>query len=714
VSNISFSGVGTGIDWNSVIQAQIQARTQVILTPLQKSETTYQNQLSAYDELGSLLSSLQSAVQAMDTSAELRSYTVSSSSQSDIAASVSTGATAGSHSVVVNQLAAAEVEIQAGVDDATTVVNNSGSNLVFAYSYAGKSTSVLVSSGTTLQQLANLINKDADNPGVTASILDDGSGGPTSHHLVLRGSTLGAANTIEVGPATTLAGEWANLTADAAAGSSAVTVDSAASFHQYQAVMLGDADSPAEYHVIDSIAGTTLNLKDALGSDFTMGQNAYVTAQGSGSAVAGAASTGSAQLTVADVSGFQVGKSVIVADANGSEELTISGIDSATGTLTFSSNLANDYAADAYVTQVEGGRKFTFGAGDFTQVQAAANAQFRVDGYPPSGWLQRSSNVVADVIPGVTLTLTGTNDAAPVTVTVSPDVDGVKEKINEFVSGFNAVKSFLNTNTTYDPDTKKAGVLQGSYAATMVEQRLQDILVSAAPGFQNGADAYTQLGQVGIDTVAEGASASLGTLSVDDGKLTDALNTNFDAVIRLFSNSYDGYSSSKNISFYQAIPQTTQPGQYDVQADFDASGNLTAARIRAAGDAAYRDASIDSPYIYGQFGTPESGLWMRAQWDGTSTTESATIRVTQGKAGQVGDMLSQVLDSSNGLLHNIDQSYQNMISGLDDRIATAQTQLNDLSDQLKTKYALLENTLVQMQARQQWITSMASSLSSSS
>jgi flagellar capping protein FliD len=711
VSTISFSGVGTGIDWNAVIQAQVQARTQQIVTPLQNSQTSYQSQISAYDQLGSLLNDLQTSVEAMDTAAELRSYTATSSADSSLSAVVSSSATPGSHSVVINQLATAEVEAHGGVDDASTVLNNTGSSLAFAYSYAGKATTVTVASGTTLQQLVGLINNDPNNPGVTASLLDDGSGSSTSHHLILQGIAPGAANTIQINASgTTLAGDWANLTADATAGSSTLTVDSAASFHQYQAVMVGDDDSAAETHVIDSIAGTTLTLKDALSGDFTTAQNAYVTPAGSGSAAAAAATAGTAQITVADASPFRVGRSVIIADANGSEELTISSIDSGTGTITFSSNLANNYAADAYVTQEDGGGKFTFADTGFSQVQAAANAEFRVDGYPPSTWLQRSSNVVTDVIPGVTLTLNGTNAGAPVTVTVNPDVDGVKEKINQFVTSFNAVKSYLNANTAYDAQNNKSGVLQGSYAAVLIEQKLQDIIVNVAPGFLDGTDAYTVLGQVGINTVGEGQDDSLGTLSVDDTKLTDALNANFDAVIRLFSANFGGYSDSQGLTFYQASSLLTTAGTYDVQADFDSSGNLIAARIKGAGQSTYRDAVIDPPYLYGQAGGPDAGLWVKAQWDGASTTQSATIRVTQGKAGQISELISQVLDPSNGLLTNAEKNDQDVVNGLQDRIDAAQQQLNDLSDQLRSRYARLEDLLVEMQGRQQWITNTAASL----
>jgi flagellar hook-associated protein 2 len=556
VSTISFSGVGTGIDWSAVVDAQVQVRTQQLVTPLQNTQSTYQNQLSAYDQLRSLLTDLQSAVQAMDTPDELRSYSASSSSSS-VSAAVSSGAAPGSHTLLVNQLASAQVETHAGVADDAAVLNDTGASASFTYSYAGNSTTLNVASGTTLEELVGLINNDPANPGLTASILDDGSGGATSHHLVLRGNDQGAANTVVIDPATTLAG---------------------------------------------------------------------------------------------------------------------------------------------------------FGQDAFSEVQPAANAQFRIDGYPPAGWIERDSNVIDDVVPGLTMTLNGTNNADPVTVSVAPDVDGVKEKISAFVTAYNAVKTYLNSNTGYDAQSKKAGVLQGSYAATLIEQRLQDIIVDVAPGLVRGTDPYTTLGQVGISTVGEGQDDSLGTLSVDDAKLTDALNGNFESVIRLFASSGGGSSDSQYISFYQASSTLTAAGTYDVQVDFDASGNLTAARIKGAGESTWRDAAVGGGYIHGQTGNPESGLWLRALWDGASGTQSATVNVQQGKAGQISGLIDDVLDISTGLLHNAEQADQDVIGNLDDRISAAQEQIDSLSELLKERYARLEEQLVQMQGRQQWITSTAASL----
>lgn len=65
-------------------------------------------------------------------------------------------------------------------------------NATFSYIYNGKTVDVAVPSGTTLSQLVTLINIDSDNPGLTASIINDGLGLPNSYKLVLTGKNTGA------------------------------------------------------------------------------------------------------------------------------------------------------------------------------------------------------------------------------------------------------------------------------------------------------------------------------------------------------------------------------------------------------------------------------------------------------------------------------------------------------------------------------------------
>lgn len=75
-------------------------------------------------------------------------------------------------------------------DDTITPVTTSAAT--FSFTYGGESVEIEIAADSTLSQLKNLINSDSDNPGVEASILNDGLGLPSSYRLVLTGTDSGA------------------------------------------------------------------------------------------------------------------------------------------------------------------------------------------------------------------------------------------------------------------------------------------------------------------------------------------------------------------------------------------------------------------------------------------------------------------------------------------------------------------------------------------
>ena len=81
----------------------------------------------------------------------------------------------------------------AGHADADTTPITYVSTGVFSYTYAGVEYSISLGDDATLTDLVTEINNAGDNPGVTASIMNDGQGLATSYHLVLTGGDTGAA-----------------------------------------------------------------------------------------------------------------------------------------------------------------------------------------------------------------------------------------------------------------------------------------------------------------------------------------------------------------------------------------------------------------------------------------------------------------------------------------------------------------------------------------
>ena len=92
-------------------------------------------------------------------------------------------------------VAMSEKEVHAGFSDTDTSAVTLAEG-TFSYTYSGQETTLTVSAGTTLSELKNMINNDSRNTGITASILNDGSGLSTAYHLILSGNHTGAANKI--------------------------------------------------------------------------------------------------------------------------------------------------------------------------------------------------------------------------------------------------------------------------------------------------------------------------------------------------------------------------------------------------------------------------------------------------------------------------------------------------------------------------------------
>ena len=65
----------------------------------------------------------------------------------------------------------------------------------FSYSYAGELHIIPISSDTTLERLVWMINESPENPGVQASVMNDGKGG---FSFILTGNESGAANQIKI------------------------------------------------------------------------------------------------------------------------------------------------------------------------------------------------------------------------------------------------------------------------------------------------------------------------------------------------------------------------------------------------------------------------------------------------------------------------------------------------------------------------------------
>ncbi|MGE4504446.1 MAG: flagellar filament capping protein FliD [Desulfovibrionaceae bacterium] len=201
--NISFSGLGNGTDFASMIDGLIEVE-RARITSLESWKSEWEAKVAAFQELNTKMLSLKSTLEEMDTVNEFMTKAASSSNKSILSATADADATVGTHVIEVHQLAQNKVmTTTSGWDDIYDYVNQTGSSKVFAYTYKGEEYEVTIADDTTISGLVNAINKDADNPGVRASLVSNGS----EYFLQFRGMDMGADATLTINSAeTTLAG----------------------------------------------------------------------------------------------------------------------------------------------------------------------------------------------------------------------------------------------------------------------------------------------------------------------------------------------------------------------------------------------------------------------------------------------------------------------------------------------------------------------------
>ena len=192
---ISAAGMLSGLDVDGLVSSLMSVERQP-LANLQSKQASFNSKLSAFGTLKSAVSTFQTAVKALGGDA-LRALTTTSSKPDviGISATKDGGATAGSYSIEVSQLAQSDKLVSIGVEPGTTF-GSAGDSMVITV--GGKPTPVTLS-GTSLNSVASSINKA--NSGVTATILNDGK----QDHLVITGNATGSANSVSIAASGSLA-----------------------------------------------------------------------------------------------------------------------------------------------------------------------------------------------------------------------------------------------------------------------------------------------------------------------------------------------------------------------------------------------------------------------------------------------------------------------------------------------------------------------------
>ena len=262
----------TALDVPSLV-SQLMAVERRPIDTLNARVSSYETKISSYGTLSSLVSSFQTASTTLNTS--LQKAVATPSDASLLSATAGSTAVPGTYAVNVSQLAQSQNLVAAGQVSSTAAIGNGTATTVTfdlgtigggtltngTYSGAsftsnGSGTKSITIDGTnnTLEGIRDAINSAA--AGVTASIVNDGSGTP--YRLALTSTSSGASNSLKI---TTSGGDGSidsllgydpagtqNLTQTLAAQNADLTVN-------------GIAITSASNTVSEAIQGVTLSLK---------------------------------------------------------------------------------------------------------------------------------------------------------------------------------------------------------------------------------------------------------------------------------------------------------------------------------------------------------------------------------------------------------------------------------------------------------------------
>jgi flagellar hook-associated protein 2 len=192
--NSLLSALGSSSSGFDVSSAVAQAIAALSTPELQweADQTTLQTQTTDINQVNTDVSALQTSLSALsDSAGALASMTATSSDTSVVNATAATGTAAGTHVVIVNNIASTASAYSSAVASSSTALAAGSFTLQVG---SGTPTTITVGSGgiDTLDQLAASIN--GQSLGVTASVVNDQSGS----RLALVSNSSGSANSFTI------------------------------------------------------------------------------------------------------------------------------------------------------------------------------------------------------------------------------------------------------------------------------------------------------------------------------------------------------------------------------------------------------------------------------------------------------------------------------------------------------------------------------------
>lgn len=728
LSGISFSGISSGIDTDSIISKLLQLEA-IPIQRLQTQQAQLQSKQNLLAQFKSKVTAVSVAAGALNSASAFNPIGSNSSNKEVATVTATSDSVAGTYDISVTKLAQANKISSTAQTDTTSALGFSGKMTV-----NGKG--ITIEASDTLKTIATKINSASAN--VTASVIDGGTG---NAFITLTAKSTGASSEIQI----------ADL--DGTVASSLGLANGALA---YRETIMGGATS-ADFSSSTTALGSMLGFTGLGSQSFTL----------NGTAISVNLDTATLQTLASSInsSGSGAVASVRSVTENG---VTVQKLD-LTGVTTYDDSDG--------VLQGLGILQKAYG----NELVIAQDAEYEVDNVN----LTSSSNTITGIIPGATLTLLKANATTPetTTITLSRDDSEIKKKIQDFATAFNSLVDYVKANTKFDTDTFQTGGLFGESVVQQVEAGLGN----AVFGSITGLSTYTNLTQLGFSFDSSGKleiddtklSDAIGSNATAVGNLFRAIGTSTTTQLSYIASTSSSKGGTYSVNITQAALQHSLLGeiaqtsaisaQETLTFDGDLFGDTPYNLILEAGltqsqivdkinsDSKLKDmitATVDSGKLkltskkYGataQYtvtsslaaaadnsgigtvsvvttGTDVAGTiggeaatgfgqvlkgndgnanteGLQVMYTGTASGSIGTLTFTKGVSSAITQLVTTYTDGINGLLTASDNTLTDQIDTFDQRITDLQARLVDKQTELKTKFARMEQALAELQSQ---------------
>lgn len=352
------------------------------------------------------------------------------------------------------------------------------------------------------------------------------------------------------------------------------------------------------------------------------------------------------------------------------------------------------------------------------ELQSAQNALIRVDGLGVD--IERQTNVIDDVIGGVTFELFSAEPNTEIVLDVEQDLKTIKSTIVSFVEAYNELKDFLDGQQTErvrkEGEDPSFGPLYNTTIIRQIEQKLTGLITGAVPGLENGA---ASLGQVGIK-VNEGYR-----LEIDEKTLDNTLISDTKALRALFGFSFESSDPRVNVlsvggNATYRVDDSGNPLPYYLNiAGTDDSGKIISANLKDAsgkGDGGVDNGSAKVSGNTIEFTDEVGAEGLRLFFNGEKDLgpiEDIKITYTRGIADSLFDFFDDLTETS-GIIDDAtteyaeqNQDYKDDVAQIDRRLALQRKTLSD-------KFLAMEESLHRLETLKDQIKQQTDAMNGSS